>query len=85
MYALLTELYNVSGAEIIWQTKDKQFIDVLIEETIELRKSPEDKKKERQKFISEAVDSVISQEKEVKVIDPITGESKTIDLTIFQK
>lgn len=82
-YAILIELYKVNGAEILWQTKDKQFLDVLVEETLELRKTPEERKKEKQQEISSKLNKLFEEQKEVKAVDPTTGEVKTFDLTQF--
>lgn len=80
-YAILVELYKVSGAEIIWQTKDKQFIEALIDETVELRKSPEDKRKEQQQRIGKEVNKVLQNITSISVIDSTTGQAKTLDLS----
>lgn len=82
-YAILVELYKVNGAEILWQTKDKQFLDVLVEETLELRKTPDERKKEKQQEISNKINKLFEEKKEVQAIDPTTGEVKTFDLTQF--
>lgn len=80
-YAILVELYKVAGAELIWNTKDKQFIDVLVEETIELRKLPKDKQREKNEKLSKKVNEVLSEHKEIEVIDPISGTKKKLDLS----
>lgn len=74
-------MYKVSGAEIIWQTKDKQFIEALIEETVELRKTPEDKRKEQQQKIGKEVNKVLQNVGTISVIDSSTGKPTTLDLS----
>lgn len=78
-------MYKVSGAEILWQTKDKQFLDALIEETIELRKTPEDRKKEQQQEIGKKVNKILQETNKVTVIDSISGQETTLDLSIFNQ
>lgn len=55
----------------------------MIEETVELRKTSEDKRKEQQQKIGKAVDNMLKDVKSIDAIDPNTGQTTTIDLSVF--
>jgi len=80
-YAILVELYKVAGAEILWNTKDKQFLEQLVEETLNLRKTDEQRKEEYAKKAIEKARESLKGVTSIEGFDSSSGKKASIDVS----